>query len=708
MSIRNLKNIVLLIAVVLTFSSCEKPYAGNHLVNESSPYLLQHAFNPVDWFPWGEEALNKAAEEDKLIVISVGFASCHWCHVMEEESFEDSLVSEIMNESFVSVKVDKEERPDIDGIYMDACQLIRNKSCGWPLNVIALPDGRPVFAGTYFEKEQWIKVLETYKYRMEEERDDLEDFANDLKREIVRNDVIPDFSIDSPVKDSILTTYAEMLKSTMDTLHGGRQGGIKFPNPTNLDFLLSYAHLYEDKEAFDLVELTLEKMAYGGIYDHIGGGFSRYSTDRIWKVPHFEKMLYDNAQLIAVYSKAYRSFKNEEFKRIVLATIDFCDSELSKPKSPYYSSLDADSDGEEGRYYVWTEEEVDGLLSDDKMLNIFKSYYQIGGSGTWEYDQNILFPQRSIESYALDYKLDIVESRKALSDAKDLIKKARTVRNKPALDDKTLVSWNALMIDGLCEAYRSFGEEKHLERAKEIAGFILENMKTEDGSLFRNYKGTTASINAFLDDYANLAKAFINLYSVSFEERWLTEAQSLVDYVDVHFGDENSQIYFYTSDEDDALMTRKKEIIDGVIPASNSTLARVISDLGVLLDNKEYKEQSMNMLQTIVNRPNFKEYISFNSNWGILYLEKMRKVYEVVVMGPDSEPNRSALMAMYAPNIFFMGSDAQSELPLLQGKFVDGANYIYVCKSSMCKFPVETVEEAIVLLEKEFNQDINL
>ena len=349
MNLRKLQNLAVLAIVVLSVFSCEKPYAGNHLVNETSPYLLQHAFNPVDWFPWGQEALTKAEEEDKLIVISVGFASCHWCHVMEEESFEDSLVSEVMNESFISIKVDKEERPDIDGIYMDACQLIRNKSCGWPLNVIALPDGRPVFAGTYFEKEQWIQILETYKYRMEEERDDLEDFANDLKREIVRKDVIPDFSIDSPVKDTLLISYAEQLKSTMDTLHGGRQGGIKFPNPTNLELLLSYAHLYEDQEAFDLVELTLEKMAYGGIYDHIGGGFSRYSTDRIWKIPHFEKMLYDNAQLISVYSKAYRSLKNEEFKRVVFETIDFCDNELSIPKGPYFSSLDADSDGEEGR-----------------------------------------------------------------------------------------------------------------------------------------------------------------------------------------------------------------------------------------------------------------------------------------------------------------------------------------------------------------------
>ena len=708
MNLRKLQNLAVLALVVLSVFSCEKPYTGNHLVNETSPYLLQHAFNPVDWFPWGQEALNKAEEEDKLIVISVGFASCHWCHVMEEESFEDSLVSEVMNESFISIKVDKEERPDIDGIYMDACQLIRNKSCGWPLNVIALPDGRPVFAGTYFEKEQWIQILETYKYRMEEERDDLEDFANDLKREIVRKDVIPDFSIDSPVKDTLLVSYAEQLKSTMDNLHGGRQGGIKFPNPTNLELLLSYAHLYEDQEAFDLVELTLEKMAYGGIYDHIGGGFSRYSTDRIWKIPHFEKMLYDNAQLISVYSKAYRSFKNEEFKRVVFETIDFCDNELSVPKGPYFSSLDADSDGEEGRYYVWKEEEINGLLSDDKMLNIFKSYYQIGGNGQWEYDQNVLFPQRSIESFAREFNLGISESETALKEAKKVVAEARVLRNKPALDDKTLVSWNALMIDGLSEAYRSFGDKKHLERAIEVADFILTNMKAEDGRLYRNYKGTTASINAFLDDYANLAKAFINLYTVSFDERWLTEAQLLVDYVNLHFKDESSQIYYYTSDEDDALMTRKKEIIDGVIPSSNSTLARVISDLGVLQDNKEYKKQSMSMLQTIVNRPNFKEYISFNSNWGMLYLEKIRKVYEVVVMGPDSDANRAQLMSIYAPNVYFMGSDSQSELPLLEGKYVEGANYIYVCKSSMCKFPVETVDEAVILLEKEFNQDINL
>lgn len=691
--------------ITLLIFSCSKEEPGNHLINESSPYLLQHAFNPVDWYPWGEEALQKAQEEDKLLVISVGYASCHWCHVMEEESFEDSLVSEIMNANFVSIKVDKEERPDIDGIYMDACALIRNRSCGWPLNVIALPDGRAVFAGTYFEKEQWIQVLETYSIKMEEEREELESFATDLKREIVRMDYIPNFSVESPIQDSVLTTYVEELLTSMDTLYGGRQGGIKFPNPNTLDFLLAYGHLFEDSSALDAVQLSLDNMAYGGIYDQLGGGFSRYSTDPYWKVPHFEKMLYDNAQLIGTYSKAYRAFDNEDYKRIVEETIEFCDRELASELGPYYSSLDADINGEEGTYYVWSEEEINTLLQEDKVLNIFKSYYQVGAAGVWEYDKNVLFPQRSIYDFAQEYGLDTAECALALNEARTVILNSREQREKPALDDKILASWNGLMIQGLCEAYKSFGDPTYLSKANAIGQFILDKMKKEDGSLYRNYKGEQASINAFLDDYANVAKGFLDLYAVSFDEEWIHEADSLLTYVNDKFKDEDNSIYFYTSTADNPLMTRKKEILDGVMPASNSTLARVIADLGVVLDQKPYKAQSLEMLQTITNRPNFKRNIGFNTNWGLLYLEKLEKVYEVVVMGPDYMENKGVLELDYSPNIHFMGANQASELPLLQGKYVPDANYIYVCKSSMCKFPVETVEEAQALLDKEFNQD---
>ena len=691
--------------LIFAISSCNKGTEGNHLINESSPYLLQHAFNPVDWYPWGEDALEKADNEDKLIVISVGYAACHWCHVMEEESFEDSLVSEIMNESFVSIKVDREERPDIDGIYMKACNLLRNKGCGWPLNIIALPDGRPVFAGTYYEKDQWIRILEEYKQRMKEERDDLEDLANDLKREVVRRDQIPDFSKPSPVNDSLMTAFGERMKTSMDTIYGGRIGSQKFPNPSNIDLLLSYGHLFRDSQALDLVYLTLDNMAYGGIYDQLGGGFSRYSVDPVWRVPHFEKMLYDNAQLINLYSKAYRFTDNEEYKRVALETIEFCERELSMAKKPYYSSLDADSQGEEGRYYVWTEDEINSLLAEDKMLNLFKSYYSIGDKGVWEYGRNILFPQQSIDDFAASLGLDAQECRSIIQEARKIVFESRQLREAPGLDDKSLVSWNGLMIEGLCEAYISFGDPKHLDRAKEVAQFIMDFMIDENGRLNRNFKSETVSINAFLDDYANLASALIILYEVSFEEQWLEDASKVVDYAVEYFSDEESPLMNYTSKEDKELMSRNKDVLDGDLPSSNSTMARVISNLGVFMDNKEYKERSMNMLQTIINTPEFDRYVHFYSNWGALYLDKLQKMYEVVVVGPDAEEIRKELMSEYYPNVYFMGSTKASDLPLLKAKFVEGQNNIYICKYSMCKFPVHTTEEAIELLEKEFNKD---
>ncbi|MEM9929573.1 MAG: thioredoxin domain-containing protein, partial [Bacteroidota bacterium] len=502
---------------------------GNHLVGQKSPYLLQHANNPVDWYPWGEPALEKAKAEDKLLVISVGYAACHWCHVMEHESFEDSLVAAVMNEHFVSIKVDREERPDVDEVYMTACQLTNQRGCGWPLNAIALPDGRPIWAGTYFPKNQWLKILERFTKLRLSEPGKMEEYAAGLTDELVRqNSFDPATKTEADLSSFVANNLATDLHTKLDRQLGGAQGAPKFPLPGLHEFLLTHHFHTQDEASLQLVNKTLTAMAAGGIYDQLDGGFARYSTDEEWLVPHFEKMLYDNAQLVSLYAQAYQLTKQERYATVVRETLEFVDRRLSHPDGIFYASLDADTEGEEGKTYVWTLEEIEEVLSDAKLAGAFTSFYGVSAGGNWE-GHNILTRQADLVTTAKKHKYASAEDfQNALDGARIKLRQHRDGRAQPPLDDKALTSWNALMISGYADAYRALGTAAYRGRAVQAGNFIWKHIRDEDNRLNRNFKGGSSAINAFLDDYAFLAQAYVDLYQITFEETWLSRAAKLI------------------------------------------------------------------------------------------------------------------------------------------------------------------------------------
>jgi uncharacterized protein YyaL (SSP411 family) len=497
----------LTVSFVLNSLSCkaqenkedEKHMFTNNLINETSPYLLQHAHNPVNWYAWDDEALNKAVEENKLIIVSIGYSACHWCHVMEKESFEDTTVARIMNESYICIKVDREERPDVDQVYMDAAYLI-NRRGGWPLNVITMPDGRPVFAGTYFPKEDWLKILEYFSDTFTKNPKLFDQEATKITN-FLRQQRIPGYSDVEPkfTVDDLKTAFNIGVKE-IDFDNGGTNGAPKFPMPNIYEFFLSYYYHTKDAKALEAVEAVLDNIGNGGIYDQIGGGFARYSTDDIWKVPHFEKMLYDNGQLVSLYSNAYKLTGNKNYKRIVYQTLDFIEREMMDESGGFYSAYDADSEGEEGKYYVWKKKEILNLLGEDGGL--ISDYYTITENGNWEHEKNILFLTDDVNALLRKYDIERKTFDEKLDQANQTLLNEREKRIKPGLDDKILTSWNALMLRGYCDAYNAFSEKKFLDLAITNANFISGTMMNNDGQLYRNFKNGKRTINAFLGDYA--------------------------------------------------------------------------------------------------------------------------------------------------------------------------------------------------------------
>ena len=662
----------------------------NHLIHESSPYLLQHAHNPVNWYPWGDEALQKAIKENKMLLISIGYAACHWCHVMEHESFEDTLVAKIMNDHFVSIKVDREERADIDNIYMNAAYLVSGRG-GWPLNVIALPDGRPVYAGTYFPKEDWVAMLNYYVGLYANQRDDMIKQADQLTNGIQGIELVPK---NTNIQSFNLDELADPVKAFVDIQDkklGGRMGAPKFPMPNNYRFLMQYHYLSGNQDALNITLTALDHMARGGIYDQVGGGFARYSTDKFWLVPHFEKMTYDNGQLLSLYSYAYQLTKNPLYKSVVDQTLDFVNREMTSNEGGFYSSLDADSDGEEGKFYVWKKQEVDSLLEDDAFL--FEAYYDISEKGNWEHGKNILRVTEAKESFAKEHQLSIDELEKLLERGRDELLKARASRVRPALDDKILTSWNALMLMGYVDAYRVFDEAPFLQAALKNAWFITKNQMQEDGRLNRNYKDGISSINAFLDDYALTAEAFIDLYQATFDETWLTKAKILADYAIAHFHDATSGMFFYTSDIDQQLIARKMEISDNVIPASNSSMAKVLYELGMYYFNEDYLAMSSQMLNNVKSQ--IHDNLGYYNNWAILEAWLAKEPYEVAIVGRDHQKLRKEFDTHYLPNVFLSGGKNEGNLELLQYRLIKGQTTIYVCQDKVCQMPVIDVDEAL-------------
>jgi uncharacterized protein YyaL (SSP411 family) len=669
----------------------ENNHKANALIHESSPYLLQHAYNPVNWRPWGEEALKVAAEQNKPLLISIGYSACHWCHVMEKESFEDTAVARIMNENFICIKVDREERPDIDQIYMNAVQLMSGQG-GWPLNCFATPDGRPFYGGTYFPKKQWIEVLKEISTLYQTDLQKVENYANKLTEGVQSTELIERKAVNNKFDLSIIESGMQRWKSAFDTKEGGNDQAPKFPMPNNYQFLLNYYYHTKDDAVQKHLELTLKKMAYGGIYDQIGGGFSRYSVDKDWKVPHFEKMLYDNAQLISLYAETYQWSKNELYKKVVEESVDFVERELMHPDGIFYSALDADSEGEEGKYYVWQKEELKEILQDDYQL--FANHFNINQKGFWEHGNYILLRSQDDESLSKKADMSLKDYRAKIETLKEELLSIRQKRIKPGLDDKSLTSWNALMIKGLSDAYLSLGNEKYVSMAKKTAHFILDNLQKEDGSLFHNYKDGKASINGYLEDYSFTIEAFIALYQCTLNEFWLKEAQKLADYSIAHFYDMESGMFFFTNDKDPKLIARKMEVSDNVIPASNSSMAKGLHQLGTLFENEHYLKISEQMLSNMQDA--FNNYLPAASNWGILLLRKSFPYYEVAIVGNEANDKMIEINQSYFPNVIYLGDFSQeSTLPLLELKWVEGQTTFYVCENKVCQLPVTETQKAI-------------
>jgi len=664
----------------------------NRLANSASPYLLQHANNPVDWYPWVTEALQKAKDENKLILVSIGYSACHWCHVMEHESFEDEQVAAVMNEYFVCIKVDREERPDVDQIYMSAVQLMTGRG-GWPLNCICLPDQRPIYGGTYFRKNDWVSLLFNLADFYKQKPKEAEEYAVKLTDGIRQYESVKFIDSQPEYTKEDLETILKNWERYFDRVEGGIGNAPKFPMPNNWQFLMRYAFLMQDDDVAQQVKLTLHKMAFGGIYDHIGGGFARYSVDEHWHVPHFEKMLYDNAQLVALYSEAAVWRYDPLYLQIVDETILFVKRELTSPEGGFYSALDADSEGVEGKFYTFTKDEIEKILGPD--ADLFCIYYHVTDDGNWEEEEtNVFFRKEADQQLAEKLGLSEIDLVSKINILRDKVLEERSKRVRPGLDNKILTSWNGLMLKGLCEAYRVFHKPEYLELALQNAQFITDNMIDADGRINRIYNkknqhGSTPV--AFLDDYANLIDAFIALYEVTFDEDWLQKAKALTDRAIKHYYDNETGVFYFTAADDEQLIARKSEIMDSVIPASNSAMANNLKTLGLLFDNEYYAEISAQLLRNVVGQ--IAKYGSSYSNWCSLLLNEIFSINEVAIVGDQAETLRVEMEKKYIPNKIILGG-TKGSLPLLQDKFA-ASTRIFVCKDKTCGLPSENTEEAL-------------
>lgn len=664
----------------------------NRLIEASSPYLLQHANNPVDWYPWGEEALTKAKKEDKPILVSIGYSACHWCHVMERESFENDSIAAIMNKHFVCIKVDREERPDVDQVYMDAIQAM-GLNGGWPLNVFLTPDQKPFYGGTYFPPEQWSKLLQNVASAFSENREKLEksadQFAETLSAsEIEKYGLAP---TSNPFEKKTLDDMYSTLSQKFDKKHGGMAGAPKFPMPSNWKFLLRHYNIARNEGALAQIKKTLNEMANGGIYDQIGGGFARYSVDAKWFAPHFEKMLYDNAQLIELYSEAYSLTNDTYYKTVVEQTFTWLQNEMTSSEGGFYTALDADSEGEEGKFYVWNYEAFIEALG--KNADVMTAYYNVSESGNWEHGNNILNKNMSDEAFAEQQGISLVELKEIVAQSQSNLLKVRAKRIRPGLDDKILLGWNAMMSKGLLVAHNTSGKQEYLSLAMKNIQFIESKMRNGT-ALYRNYKNGNASITAYLEDYALYIDALIAAYQSTFDELYLNIANDLTQYVIEHFYDKNEGLFFFTNDEGEELIARKKEIFDNVIPSSNSIMATNLHHLGIILDNEEYKDISNKMLSQVSGI--ITSNTGYLSNWATLYSYKSTPTPEIVIIGDKAGELRNELARHFIPNKVMMGAEDSSNLPLLKGKYeIDGKTTIYVCFNKTCKLPVLTVEDAL-------------
>jgi uncharacterized protein YyaL (SSP411 family) len=650
----------------------------NALSEESSPYLLQHAHNPVDWVPWSDDVFERAAKETKLVLISVGYSACHWCHVMEHESFEDEEVAAIMNKHFINVKVDREERPDVDQVYMTAVQLM-TQSGGWPLNCFTLPDGRPIYGGTYFPKEQWMNILKSLRYTFDNDKEKVNEYATNLHEGIQRSELITVASESKQFDKEILDELIQRWSPSFDKEWGGNSRAPKFPLPSNLEFLLNYGLLENDAAALSHVENTLDMMALGGIYDQVGGGFSRYSVDMLWKVPHFEKMLYDNGQLLTVYARAYAVFKKPLYKRIIDQTVQWMEREMLDDSGAFYAALDADSEGIEGKFYVWTAAELESVL--DRHFSWFRRVFEINQNGHWEEGNYILL--RRTPDAELCKELDCTQEdlEAQLERVNELLLSARSHRIRPGLDNKCLTGWNAMTVRGLCESYAALGNEHYINLAEKIMHWMLETQVVE-GKLYRNYNVGKTTIEGFLEDYAHGIDACIAMYQTTFKTKWIDQAKLWMEHCISEFGDEDSQMFFFT-DAQTNLIARKMEVNDNVIPSSNSVMARNLYYLGRYLNEPSYTDRGRTMLANVYD--GMEQYGSGYSNWGMLLLHEIYGLAEVVT--PDNATDALTLQKGGIP--YVLSAKVSADLPLTASKLDVPKDQIMVCFEGTCQLPTK-------------------
>jgi uncharacterized protein len=657
----------------------------NRLQHETSPYLLQHADNPVDWFPWGEEALAEAKHRDAPIFLSIGYAACHWCHVMERESFEDEETAAFLNERFVPIKVDREERPDLDAIYMDAVQSMTGQG-GWPLSAFLTPDGRPFFAGTYFPKQpahgmpSFRQVLEGITEAWRERRGDVEAQGERVVEAIARASSLPGSG--EPLSDEIEAQALEGLARSFDDTWGGFGGAPKFPQPMTLEFLLRMA-VRGKPGAEAMVVRTLDRMASGGIYDHVGGGFARYSTDARWHVPHFEKMLYDNAQLAQLYTRAWLVTRRARFRRIATETLEYLLRELRQPDGGFSSSQDADSDGVEGKFYVWSWSDLVELVGED----VARAWGAIP-AGNWEGANVLWFPQGMEPD---DIELDAARRR---------LFESRERRTRPATDDKVLAGWNAMAIQALVEAGRAFGERRFIEAAETCASFLLEQLRRRDGRLLRSWRQGTKGRPGFADDHALLASALLTLFETTGDERWFGEASALAAALVDLFHDAEHGGFFQTGSDEDPLVIRPKDPYDNAVPSGNSAAADVLQRISLLTGDQELERAGVSAIRLVRDALGRAPTV-FGAALCALdrYLGPSR---EVAIVGDPASPDTRSLLdevlaKRFVPNVVVAVAPAgvvPQGLTLLEGRpQIDGEPTAYVCERFACKLPVTRPED---------------
>ncbi len=676
----------------------------NRLQYETSPYLLQHAHNPVDWYAWKPEAFQRALAEQKPILVSIGYSTCHWCHVMERESFENESVAAFMNEHFINIKVDREERPDVDAIYMEACQLLTG-SGGWPLNCFLTPEAKPFYAGTYFpprsahNRPGWLQLLQHLTEIWETKREIALEQAEKLFTNIQQNDGIflqtASNAIAGQQKPEQLNPEAifTRLRGQFDHSEGGFGGAPKFPSTMALQWLLDWHYFSGNPEALQHVLFSLKKMAWGGIYDQIGGGFARYSTDREWLVPHFEKMLYDNALLVSVLSEAHKLTKGDPgasfLKDTIQQTLAYIAREMTHAEGGFYSAQDADSEGVEGKFFVWEKSEIEACLETEAAL--FCDFYGVTKEGNWE-EKNILCRQYSFETYAEAHQLPLADLKIRLTASADKLLKLRSQRIWPGLDNKILLGWNALMVSAFSAAFTALGMEDYRKAAIRNVEFLQKNFRNADANGPGAWRHSAAQPFAFLDDYACLIAALLDLYQITFDQQYLDMAVASTEYVFVHFHDPKSEMFFYTDKDQTDILFRKKDLYDNATPSGNSTMVHNLQRLGILFDRAEWRESASRMLA--VMRITVEKYPLSFQRWASAMLNENYPMHEIAIIGENAIEKALEIQRHFLPNKIIAASMQPNESqPLLAGKGGGEDALIYVCRDYACQRPVSTLDE---------------